>query len=347
VTLREAIMQGSENVDAGRRGFLRTSSTAVASAGLLATGGAAVSAASAAVTGTSAAAQPTNATMPAGIALHDDMTTSDILVETLIAWGATAIFGMVGDGVAGVIEAIRKRSDRIRYVGVRHEEAAAFLPRAHAKLTGALGVCVATTGPGAVHLMNGLYDAAFDGAPVVAITGLTFHDLGGARFIQALDTPALMADVAQYNVQVSGPRHAVLVGNLACRHALGNRGVAHLAVPKDAQAMKLSDDRASMENHGARTSAAWLPSKSVPAREQLAAAAQALNAGQRVAILAGQGHLPHAQRWNSSPGCWALRWPRRCWDATSFPTTRPIRLAVSAISPPPRPAGPCIIAIRC
>ena len=284
-------MLGSDNVDAGRRGFLRTSGTAVASAGLLATGGSAVAAAASESSRAMPGAQPTNAAMPAGVALRDDMTTSDILVETLIAWGATAVFGMVGDGVAGVIEAIRKRSDRIRYVGVRHEEAAAFMASGHAKLTGTLGVCVATTGPGAVHLMNGLYDAAFDGAPVVAITGLTFHDLGGARFIQALDTPALMADVAQYNVQVTGPRHAALVGNLACRHALGNRGVAHLAVPKDAQAMKLADDKASMENHGARTSAAWLPPRSCPSAEQLAAAAQVLNSGRRVAVLAGQGAL--------------------------------------------------------
>lgn len=283
-------MQDSNTIDPGRRGFLRTSGTAMAGAGLFAaSAGAAPAAAADASIGPPA--QPTNAAMPAGVTLHDDMTTADILVETVIAWGATAVFGMVGDGVAGIIEAIRKRSDRLRYVGVRHEEAAAFMASGHAKLTGTLGVCVATTGPGAVHLLNGLYDAAFDGAPVVAITGLTFHDLGGARFIQALNTPALMADVAQYNVQVSGPRHAALVGNLACRHALGNRGVAHLAVPKDAQAMKLADDKASMENHGARTSAAWLPAKPVPAAEQLAAAAQALGSGRRVAILVGQGAL--------------------------------------------------------
>jgi pyruvate dehydrogenase (quinone) len=163
----------------------------------------------------------------------EDQTTSDILIETLIAWGATHVFGIVGDGIAGIIEALRKRQDRIRYVGVRHEEAAAFMASGYAKLTGKLGVCVGTTGPGAVHLLNGLYDAALDGAPVVAITGLTFHDLHGTRFIQALNTPALMQDVALYNVQVTGPGHALLVGDRACRTALGNRGVAHLAVSKD------------------------------------------------------------------------------------------------------------------
>jgi pyruvate dehydrogenase (quinone) len=105
----------------------------------------------------------------------DDFNTADILVETLIDWGATHVFGMVGDGINAIIEALRKRQDRIRYVGVRHEEAAAFMACGFAKHTGRLGVCVGTTGPGAIHLMNGLYDAALDGAPVVALTGLTFQ----------------------------------------------------------------------------------------------------------------------------------------------------------------------------
>ncbi len=220
-----------------------------------------------------------------------DQTTADILVETLITWGATHIFGIVGDGIGGIIEAIRKRQDRIRYIGVRHEESAAFMASGHAKLTGKLGVCVGTTGPSAVHLLNGLYDAALDGAPVVAITGLTFKDLQGTRFIQTVNTPALMQDVALYNVAVTGPGHALFVGNQACRAALANRGVAHLAVAKDVQTMKLSADKPSMENHGTRTSSSWLPRKEAPAQEQLQAAADLLNAGQRVAILAGQGAL--------------------------------------------------------
>jgi pyruvate dehydrogenase (quinone)/pyruvate decarboxylase len=161
----------------------------------------------------------------------------------------------------------------------------------YAKLTGKLGVCVGTTGPGAVHLLNGLYDAALDGAPVVALTGLTFHDLIGTRFIQSLNTPALMEDLASYNVQITGPGHALIVGNHACRIALGNRGVAHLAIPKDVQNMKLSEDRPSMENHGARTSSAWLPHSESSNQTQLQAAAEVLNAGKRVAILAGQGAL--------------------------------------------------------
>jgi pyruvate dehydrogenase (quinone) len=121
----------------------------------------------------------------------------------------------VGNGIAGLIEAVRKREGQIQYIGVRHEEAAAFMASGYAKLTGKLGVCIGTTGPGAVHLLNGLYDAALDGAPVVALTGLTFHDLIGTRFIQGLNTPALMQDVALYNVQVTSPGHALIVGNRA------------------------------------------------------------------------------------------------------------------------------------
>jgi pyruvate dehydrogenase (quinone) len=221
----------------------------------------------------------------------NDQTTADILVETLISWGASFVFGIVGDGVNSVIEALRRRQDRIRYVGVRHEEAAAFMASGFAKHTGRLGVCLGTTGPGAIHLMNGLYDAAFDGAPVVAITGTTFHDLGGTRFMQGVDTVALMKDVALYNVAVTGPRHALLVGNRACRAALGDRGVAHLAIAKDVQKTKLAEDRPSMENHGARTSSSWSPVKTVPAADELRQTADLLNGGRRVAILVGQGAL--------------------------------------------------------
>jgi pyruvate dehydrogenase (quinone) len=223
-----------------------------------------------------------------------DQTTADILIDTLIQWDVTHVFGMVGDGINPIIDALRRRKDKIRFIGVRHEEAAAFMAGGWAKHTGRLGVCLATTGPGAVHLTNGLYDAAFDGAPVLAITGETFHDLGGLRFVQGLDTKALMEDVSIYNVRVSGPVHARTVVNRACRAALGHRGVAHLTIAKDTQAMKLSADKPSMENHGLQTSASWLPIDDVPSAQQLRAAADLLNAARRIAILAGQGAL-HAR----------------------------------------------------
>jgi pyruvate dehydrogenase (quinone) len=223
---------------------------------------------------------------------EDDPDTSDIIVETLIAWGATHVFGVVGDGINPLIEALRKRQDRIAYIGVRHEEAAAFMACGLAKHTGRLGVCVGTTGPGAVHLLNGLYDAKFDGAPVVALTGLTFHDFQSVRYQQDLDTVRLMQEVALYNQEVTGPQHAIIVANRACRAALGDRGVAHLTIAKDAQRMKLSADKRSMRNPSARTSSSWLPAAPAASGVELRAAADILNAGTRVAILAGQGALP-------------------------------------------------------
>jgi pyruvate dehydrogenase (quinone) len=224
-------------------------------------------------------------------AFSPDQNTADIIVDTLIAWGATYAFGVVGDGINSIIEALRKRQDKIRYIGVRHEEAAAFMACGIAKHTRGLGVCVGTTGPGAIHLLNGLYDAALDGAPVVALTGLTFHDLIGVRYQQGVDTVRLMQEVAVYNEQVTGPQHAIIVANRACRAALADRGVAHLTVSKDIQMMKLSADKRSMRNPGVRTSSSWLPATPIPPPDQLKAAADILNSGTRIAILAGQGAL--------------------------------------------------------
>ncbi|MGH7211592.1 MAG: thiamine pyrophosphate-binding protein, partial [Acetobacteraceae bacterium] len=205
-----------------------------------------------------AAAQPSETTAdvqrqpnPRGIAR--DRTTGDIIVETLIAWEVPVIFGIVGDGIGPLIEAISVRQDKIRYVGVRHEEAAAFMACGYAKHTGRLGACIATTGPGAIHLLNGLYDAKLDSAPVIAITGLTFHDLIDTRFMQDVNTVELMKGVALYNTVITSPGHAIVVADLACRAALAGRGVAHITVPKDVQAMKLAADKPSMEYHGLRT----------------------------------------------------------------------------------------------
>ena len=145
---------------------------------------------------------------------------------------------------------------------------------------------MATSGPGAIHLLNGLYDAYFDGAPVVALTGVTFHDLIGVRYQQGVDTTRVMQDVAVYNVEVTGPEHAIIVANRACRAALGERGVAHLAIAKDVQMMKRSADQRSMRNPGARTSSSWTPPLSAPPLDQLRAASDLLNSGARVAMRA-------------------------------------------------------------
>jgi pyruvate dehydrogenase (quinone) len=268
---------------ADRRGFLRSASTL--GIGLLGTGLSlgtpSLNAGAAAVSGPAPDEPPADA----------NLNTSDILVRTLIQWQVEFVFGIVGDGVNSIIEALRKRQDKIRFIAVRHEEAAAFMACGYAKHTGKLGVCLATTGPGAVHLLNGLYDAKMDSTPVLAVTGSTFHDLGGTHFMQAVDTQALMRDVAIYNVAITGPIHAGIVGNLACRSALGQRGVAHLTVAKDTQAMQMAADKASMENHGLRTLESLKFSHPVPDLARLQQAAALINEGSRVAILVGQGAL--------------------------------------------------------
>ena len=221
--------------------------------------------------------------------LSAEMTTSDILVETLIAWGVTHVFGIVGDGINALIEALRKQRERIAFVTVRHEESAAFMATAFAKHSGKLGACIATTGPGATHLINGLYDAKLDNAPVLAITGSTFHDLEGMHFVQSVETTNLMADAALFNERVNSAGHAALVVNRACRAALAGRGVAHLTVAKDVQAATLGADTPSMENHGGRSSSAWSPPAGAPPADQLRQAADLINSGKKVAILAGSG----------------------------------------------------------
>src|SRR5438132_5294812 len=148
------------------------------------------------------------------------MNTSDLLVETLIDSGVDTVFGLPGDGINGVMEALRQRRERIRFIQARHEEAAAFMACAWAKWTGRLGVCLATTGPGGIHLLNGLYDAKLDGQPVLAITGMPFHDLIGTYTQQDVELDKLFMDVAKYNARVMGPTHVENVAHLACRTAL-------------------------------------------------------------------------------------------------------------------------------
>src|SRR4029079_12879242 len=123
-------------------------------------------------------------------------TGGDVLIETIMDWGVEVVFGLPGDGINGIMESLRQRQDRIRFVQVRHEEAAAFMACAYAKYTGKLGCCLATSGPGGVHLLNGLYDAKMDQAPVLAITGQTYSDLKGSNFQQEVDLRSLFRDVA-------------------------------------------------------------------------------------------------------------------------------------------------------
>src|SRR5437879_84153 len=143
--------------------------------------------------------------------------TSDIIVERLTEWGVEVVFGLPGDGINGMMEALRTHSDKIRFVQVRHEEAAAFMACGYAKFTGKLGVCLGTSGPGAIHLLNGLYDAKMDGAPVLALTGQTYHDVMGTQYQQEVDLLSLFKDVAVFNQQVNGALHARGLVDAACR----------------------------------------------------------------------------------------------------------------------------------
>src|SRR5690349_20030756 len=160
-------------------------------------------------------------------------TAADVLIEGLIDWGVDTVFGLPGDGINGIMEALRTHQDQIRFIQVRHEEGAAFMACAHAKFTGKLGVCLATSGPGAIHLLNGLYDAKLDGAPVLAITGLTYHDLLGTHYQQEVDLVSLYKDVAVFNQMVTGAKQMRALVDLGCRTALAQQGVAHISVPVD------------------------------------------------------------------------------------------------------------------
>jgi pyruvate dehydrogenase (quinone)/pyruvate oxidase len=217
-------------------------------------------------------------------------TTSDVLLDTIHDWGVDVIFGLPGDGINGIMESLRQRQDHIRFVQVRHEEAAAFMACAYAKYTGKLGVCLATSGPGGIHLANGLYDAKLDGQPVLAITGMPYHDLIGTHTQQDVELDKFFMDVAVYSQRVMGPAHVRNVAELACRTALSYRGVAHITIPVDVQEKEV-DDQHSKRNIPGHTSDTSAERARVPNPDLLARAAEVLNSGQKITILAGRGAL--------------------------------------------------------
>jgi pyruvate dehydrogenase (quinone)/pyruvate oxidase len=163
-------------------------------------------------------------------------TAADVLVENIIDWGVDTIFGLPGDGINGIMEALRTRQDQVPFVQVRHEEAAAFMACAYAKYTGKLGCCLATSGPGGIHLLNGLYDAKLDQAPVLALTGQTYSDLKGSNFQQEVDMARLFDDVAIYNQEVINPNQVEMLADEACRHALNHRGALRFRPARSSQA---------------------------------------------------------------------------------------------------------------
>ena len=218
---------------------------------------------------------------------YENMRTADIVAEALLDWKVDIIFGLPGDGINGFIEALRRRQDKIKFVLVRHEESAAFMACAFAKYTGKLGACVATSGPGAIHLLNGLYDAKADNTPVIAITGTTYSDLMNSNYQQDVNLVQLFSDVAVYNDMITVPEQAEMAVDIACRTALAQRGVSHLTIPIDVQEKKLSG-KYSRHNVAYHTSDVYA-TETIPSHSLIEKAASVLNAGSRIVILVGQG----------------------------------------------------------
>jgi len=223
-------------------------------------------------------------------------TAAEILVDTLIDdWGVRHVFSLPGDGINGIYEAIRRRQPDLQLIQVRHEEAAALAACAYAKFTGRLGVCLATSGPGAIHLLNGLYDAKMDGASVLALTGQTYHDLIGTHYQQEVDLVQLFSDVSVYNHEVRSPAQVQALVHEAIKAALSRRGVAHICFPTDLQ-FEPAPKRSVREGRDAKkpmghVGATWTRPAPTPPDEALDAAAALLGAGTRIALLVGSGAL--------------------------------------------------------
>lgn len=218
-------------------------------------------------------------------------TAADVLIDTIHEWGVEVIFGIPGDGINGLMESLRNKQDKVRFIQVRHEESAAFMACGYAKYTGRLGCCLATSGPGGIHLLNGLYDAKLDGQPVLAITGMAYHDLIQTHQQQDVELDKLFENVSVYNARIMGPAHVENVTSLACRTALGRRGVAHITIPTDIQEMPTKRAARSERNVEHHVSYVRAHSTRLPNVEDLKNAADVLNAGKKIVILAGRGAI--------------------------------------------------------
>jgi pyruvate dehydrogenase (quinone) len=212
------------------------------------------------------------------------------MIQRLYAWGVRTIYGYPGDGINGLMAALERAEGRIRFIQTRHEESAAFMACAHAKFTGEVGVCLATSGPGAIHLLNGLYDAQMDHAPVVAIVGQSARSSIGADYQQEVDLHTLFKDVAHHYVHdCMHPMQARHLIDRAVRIAFAERTVTCVIVPHDVQE---AEAVASPKEHGiTRTGIGHERGIIMPSRELLEAAAEILNRGDKVAMLVGAGAL--------------------------------------------------------
>jgi pyruvate dehydrogenase (quinone) len=216
-------------------------------------------------------------------------TVSDFFVERIYDWGVRRIFGYPGDGINGVLGALERANDKIDFIQVRHEEMAAFMACAYAKFTGELGVCLSTGGPGASHLITGLYDAKMDHMPVLAITGQAPRTARGAHYQQELNLERMFADVADYVQEAQAPSQVRHLVDRGMRIAKAQNGVTVLVLPGDLQHLPYEDPP---RQHGAVLSGiGYRKPKVVPYEADLQRAAEVLNAGEKVAILVGAGAL--------------------------------------------------------
>ena len=217
-------------------------------------------------------------------------TVGDFLVERLHAWGVRKIFGYPGDGINGVFGALHRADGKIDFIQARHEEMAAFMASAYAKFTGELGVCIATSGPGASHLITGLYDARLDHMPVLAIAGQQSRNAIGGHYQQEVDLPAMFKDVAgAFVAQASMPGQVRHLVDRAIRIALGERRVTAIVLPNDLQEATYHEPARA---HGTvHSGVGFTKPKTVPYDADLHRAAEVLNGGKRVAILVGAGAL--------------------------------------------------------
>jgi pyruvate dehydrogenase (quinone)/pyruvate oxidase len=222
-----------------------------------------------------------------------DKIASELLVERLADWGVDTVFGLPGDGINGIMEGFRRHQDRVRFVLVHHEEAAAFMATGYAKTTGRLGVCLATSGPGGIHLLNGLYDAKLDHVPVLAITGMQETQLLGTGYQQEVHLERLYQDVADYDVMVHVPGQIPALVDRAVRTSLAHRTVSHLTFPNDLQGAP-ADEVPYAGVAPARlpvTAPVYAPPPGVPRQADLERAARVLNEGGDVVMLVGAGAL--------------------------------------------------------
>jgi pyruvate dehydrogenase (quinone) len=219
------------------------------------------------------------------------MTVSDYLIQRLSTWGVSRVYGYPGDGINGIMGALERAQDRVRFIQVRHEEMAAFMACAHAKFTGEVGVCLATSGPGAIHLLNGLYDAKSDHQSVVAIVGQSARAAIGGDYQQEVDLTTLFKDVAhEYVHQASTPDQIRHLIDRAVRIALAERTVTCVIVPNDVQELDAVEEPP-RKHATVHSGAGYTAPRVVPYDADLRRAADILNAGQRVAVLVGAGAL--------------------------------------------------------